>query len=475
MRVSASAPALTNPRNHVTGNAGAHTIGRRGSEQSTFASVPTTSNDMIPPGQEGQPFDPEAMDAKKGLNEWGAFGGTSGGCASTATAASGPFGFGPLLFHNNSSGGDSVSGSSDGEKMGCGDPFEMDQLLLRDPLSFNPLQAVSWAKLDDGEAMEEEDGEEAGRESTPMDMHAECSPERAMPGETSGFSHITHHGGGPESERATRPVLRQQQQQQRQRESPYGRGKTDLSSIGTVSETLSAVKLASKTPEPTGMYNSSSAVVPAVSVQPTVRVVVSEQKTSHGSAAASRHQNRERRQRHRQSRETKKHGDAPHTAVATVPVSQLSYQAGQYYQQQEYAFPSPPLPPPFLPPYHQHPPGVYSTEMQYQQQAPHPPLIAYGNHESYAPPPPPEHQPLLLCLAPSCNARFRCEPELNAHYSIEHSFMCNWASCKSANFTSQNALVWHVKAEHLLVCPVPGCCGQVFASKKALDGHVRVN
>lgn len=138
-------------------------------------------------------------------------------------------------------------------------------------------------------------------------------------------------------------------------------------------------------------------------------------------------------------------------------------------------------------------PPPTSPSARFQPSAPHPYGLAPPLHHAptaptAAPPPPtqpgspprpqPQPQPglepdLLLCLGPHCSARFRTEAALNAHYQAEHSFTCNWVSCKAASFTSNNALVWHVKAEHLLVCPVPGCCEMAYPAKKVLDAHLK--
>ncbi|KUI60176.1 hypothetical protein VP1G_07427 [Cytospora mali] len=72
------------------------------------------------------------MEAKKGLNKWGAFDSFSG-------SGTGTFGFGPLLFHHH------VDETPR-------DPYDTSKLLLNDPISFNPLDAISWAKLDNDPA-----------------------------------------------------------------------------------------------------------------------------------------------------------------------------------------------------------------------------------------------------------------------------------------------------------------------------------
>ncbi|KKY31475.1 hypothetical protein UCDDA912_g08570 [Diaporthe ampelina] len=68
------------------------------------------------------------MEAKKGLNKWGAFDSLSG-------SGTGTFGFGPLLFHH-------VDETPR-------DPYDTTNMMLNDPISFNPMSAISWARLDD--------------------------------------------------------------------------------------------------------------------------------------------------------------------------------------------------------------------------------------------------------------------------------------------------------------------------------------
>lgn len=483
-RVSASSAPAPASMNHRHGNDHLRQSHHRRQLLSTTTSDHSNrvNTNLI---QEVQPVgDPEAMDAKKGLNEWGAFG---GGGSGTGAGGPGTFGFG--LFHHHGVGGDSGS-SEDDEKTPCTstasrDPFEIHQLLMGDPISFNPLQAISWAKLDD-EPMAEDGSGMGGRSATSTDTNVEYGTVRAAR-TTSGFQQVCHSEhpaqrvvSSPTTSTSSAMMSAEAVQRGTARNSPYGAYAADHSPVGNVSQTLSAVTLSSRTPEVTNVYNNSSGknstVVPAV-LPAAGRV--SETKGSH--STGSRQQNRERRQRHRQPRETKKSSGAHAATTISVPTPQHSY-SNDPYQRQEHAFPPPP-PPSFassLQPVFSQPPAVFQQELQYQQQAlPPPPAPAYGNYAISESHPPPglqqqQQQQLLLCLAPSCSARFRSEPELNAHYRAEHSFMCNWASCKSVSFTSNNALVWHVKAEHLLLCPVPGCCDRVFASKKALDGHVRV-
>jgi hypothetical protein len=83
--------------------------------------------------------DPDTMEAKKGLNKWGAFDSLSG-------SGTGTFGFGPLLFHH-------VDETPR-------DPYDTTNMMLNDPISFNPMSAISWAKLDDGpDSADELDGD----------------------------------------------------------------------------------------------------------------------------------------------------------------------------------------------------------------------------------------------------------------------------------------------------------------------------
>lgn len=132
----------------------------------------------------GPVMDPEAMTAKQDLNDWGAFtGGGASGISGAADRGEGPFGFGPLLFRNkNSEDSSTVASISDVcDQTGAreqyrqirrrvADPFEM----LNDPISFNPLQAISWAKLD-GESEPEPVGEGGDKSREIQYDHTETS------------------------------------------------------------------------------------------------------------------------------------------------------------------------------------------------------------------------------------------------------------------------------------------------------------
>lgn len=431
----------------------------------SHAAQPQVMSDAaMPASSEPAPIptvDPESMPAKQGLNEWGAF---TGGTPTSSLGAGGTFGFGPLLFH---AGGEQVGDdietlldSNRQEKMTREtDVFEMDRLLQNDPISFNPLQAISWARLDDAPT------DERGLDFATAQSHrsGQASPPTDRCSTASGNSqHANSEQVGQHVSKQLNPASKNTQQRNKKQVSYAVASGSDYvepspSPVGTMSKTFSAVSL--QAPDTT---DGRSTFVPP----PTTRV-----STSHPSPTAGpiqqlhgsgQHGQRQQR-KHRHRNGTK---NCPHTRPSLIQ--------NELYQQQQVFRPPPALPPSALPLSMSSQPAFpiaqqaspYST----YQVGPAP----YTNPAAH-PPPPSQQQDLFLCLGPYCSARFQTEAELSAHYRAEHSLACSWASCGAAGFTSNNALVWHVKAEHLLLCPVPGCCDRVFASKKALDGHVRVS
>lgn len=417
-------------------------------------------------------LDPEAMPAKRGLNEWGAFNG-GGGSGTTGASAGSTFGFGPLLFHH--AGIEQQIGDEPDslqlptqKKMGMEmDSFEMDQLLLNDPISFNPMQAISWAKLDD-ESLDETS--QTGRSAYAVDSGRSGSgrpTQHAQRGRTSTASTKSRHGRREDhnNHHAAAQMNSVSASSEPRNNNTYasyavGRGaeyaNPGASPVGTISQTFSAVRL--QTPDVT---DGRSSFVP-----PGPAHVSGSNSSQVGSGQPGQRQQRKHRHRHG----TK---NSPHIGPSPT-------QSEAAFHQQAYQQPPPPPPPPLYPPsaaiHSQNAiplaqPGPYPNTYQASAPYPHPTSSL-----------PPSHHPglqgqadLFLCLGPYCSARFPSEHELNTHYRAEHSLACSWASCGAAGFTSNNALVWHVKAEHLLLCPVPGCCDRVFANRKALDGHVRVS
>lgn len=363
--------------------------------------------------------DPESMDVKKGLNKWGAFDSFSG-------SGTGTFGFGPLLFHHH------VDETPR-------DPYDTNSLLLNDPISFNPLDAISWARLDDDPAFDDGEaavpgGGAAAAAATTTDQPAGApAPSQRITSRQNkgmddehGSNYVIASPASPATSRIGSDVSGS-------RASSVGG-----SSVGNMSRTFSNTSLV--TPENT-----------ANSRRP-------------GSLQA--------RKRHRRQAKPVQHAYQQQQQQQTQPPLPPSAPQDEIANAMPAtAAPSTRFQPPATHPYVLAPP-------------PQPPPIATAAAPATAPhpKPPPDPQPrpdpepeLLLCLGPHCSARFRNEAGLNAHYQAEHSFTCNWVSCKAASFTSNNALVWHVKAEHLLVCPVPGCCEKAYPSKKALDAHLKVS
>ncbi|KAG8156355.1 hypothetical protein KVR01_013807 [Diaporthe batatas] len=114
--------------------------------------------------------DPDAMEAKKGLNKWGAFDSLSG-------SGTGTFGFGPLLFHH-------VDETPR-------DPYDTTNMMLNDPISFNPMSAISWARLDESpESIDELEGDHS---STAQQSDTAPSSARAAAGARGSSS---RHDGG---------------------------------------------------------------------------------------------------------------------------------------------------------------------------------------------------------------------------------------------------------------------------------------
>lgn len=457
--------------------------------------------------------DPKAIPGEPGLHEGSAFAGAGGGgSGGGGGGAGGTFGLGPLLFH---AGGEHGSDEDLVEEVGSGhtptqqqqqarpqqttrkmDFFEMDRLLQSDPISFNPLHAISWANLDDAPmddrgdlasadvgARGDRSGSRKGSSSQPdtrrgsleSGLVASAKPRRGSRDDCVGPSY--HAGRGAD------------------------RAEPSPSPVGTMARTFSAVRL--QTPD-VAAADGRSRFVPPPPPQPQQQPPPS--LPPHASAApvagGGQHgQRQQRKQRHRNGTKTSPHG-GPSPVLSEVYHQQQQQQQQQQHQHQQQTYqqqqPPPPQPPP-PPPFVANNPFLQSSYHPFAQQAIEPygagpvtyqtsppyntTIISSSSAQPQHALPPPLHpqqshhpqQDLFLCLGPYCSARFPTEAELNAHYRAEHSLACSWSSCGATGFTSNNALVWHVKAEHLLLCPVPGCCDRVFASKKALEGHVRVN
>ncbi|KAG6353396.1 hypothetical protein INS49_007478 [Diaporthe citri] len=129
-QVGYESPQLSDSRYYASGGRGGGlattattTTAAAGGLAATAAEATDGSTEAAVPSA-----DPDVMEAKKGLNKWGAFDSLSG-------SGTGTFGFGPLLFHH-------VDETPR-------DPYDTTNMMLNDPISFNPMSAISWARLDD--------------------------------------------------------------------------------------------------------------------------------------------------------------------------------------------------------------------------------------------------------------------------------------------------------------------------------------
>lgn len=389
------------------------------------------------------------MDVKKGLNKWGAFDSFSG-------SGTGTFGFGPLLFHHH------VDETPR-------DPYDTNKLMLNDPISFNPLDAISWARLDDSPPFD--DGEAAtlaatvpggggGGPATTPSQAVEVPPSPPVQSATTSReiksrdddrgsgNYVVASPASPANSRMGSDV------------SGSRASSVAGSSVGNMSRTFSKTSLV--TPDNTSVPRGPGSL-----------------------QARKRHRRQAKPVKHaydKQQDQQQQQQLQPHPSSAPPPQGEVA--AAMICPPTSTAPPTRFLPsashPYVLPPPPPLPPTAAAVAPAAAAPPPLPPPIQATHPKPPLPPPGPHAEPdpepdLLLCLGPHCSARFPTEAGLNAHYQAEHSFACSWASCKAATFTSNNALVWHVKAEHLLVCPVPGCCGMAYPSKKVLDAHLKVS
>lgn len=466
---------------------------------SKFYHRPTTTNPLppVPPAQpsllqsaqQQQPgpvptADPEAMPAKQSLNEWGAF--TSG---SYSSSGSGALGLGPLLSRHAGGGG----GGSAANERGTPTPtpltgrdlVEMDRVWRNDPVSFHPMQAIAWARLDE-DVVEDgppQKGKGEGQAATSRHESGHENVSDASAGGKSRQSRRDHHvahtmatsSGGHSSASMTRNAVYWRAGAENAAPTP--------SPVGTVAHNFSNMAMAGSD----GQF--------VFAPQTATAMVLSPPPPSTTTPRASFAQPRVRQQhkhRHRHEKKTT-------TTTTTKKKTKTGPSLPEMYMQQQPGYSSTPsssllvssAAPPAQHPY----PAPY--QVTYTND---PTAVPPTPHASQDPPTALQKQPdfglvLLLCLAPSCQARFFSETQLNAHYQAAHAahqpaathggreqhmysssnngLACSYSSCGAGGFTSQNALVWHVKAEHLLQCPVPGCCDRTFPSRKQLDGHVR--
>lgn len=391
--------------------------------------------------------DPDVMEAKKGLNKWGAFDSLSG-------SGTGTFGFGPLLFHH-------VDETPR-------DPYDTTNMMLNDPISFNPMSAISWARLDDSpDSVDELEGDLSSAAQQP-DM-ALAAAAGASGGRKDGSSGRAGYVDSPASTAAS-----PRHGSGASYASDVSESRTSSvagSSVGNISRTFSDTSLVSPDTErstagapPAYTSPSSSRTpssLPGQQQQPQQQQQQQQQlgRQTEASVQYGTHQAQQLAYTAQQPPSNRGQASSHRASASQQPYSRQSYAQTRPQQHAQHSS------------RHRHPqqPSTQSRPQQQQQQQMPAPATSLPAGQT------PATTDLLLCLGPHCSARFPTEQELAAHYRAEHAFTCTWTSCSAASFTSRNALTWHVNAEHLLMCPVPGCCGATFGSKRALDGHLKVS
>lgn len=394
--------------------------------------------------------DPDVMEAKKGLNKWGAFDSLSG-------SGTGTFGFGPLLFHH-------VDETPR-------DPYDTTNMMLNDPISFNPMSAISWARLDESpESVDDLEGDHSSSTQQP-DM-ALAAAAGAGSGSGSRKDGSGSRAGYVDSPASTAASPRHGSGASYASDVSESRTSSVAgSSVGNISRTFSDTSLVSPDTE-----RSTAGAPPAFTSPANSRTP---------NPLPGHHHQQQQQQLGRQTDVSVQYGthqpQQPAYPTQQTPSSRSSNShrataSQQPYSSQSYAHTRPQQ-------HAQHLNRHRNQQQQQQQSTQSRPQQQQQQQHQQSPAQTtslPAHQApastdLLLCLGPHCSARFPTEQELAAHYRAEHAFTCTWASCSATSFTSRNALAWHVNAEHYLVCPVPGCCGATFGSKRALDGHLKVS
>lgn len=393
--------------------------------------------------------DPDSMEAKKALNKWGALDSLSG-------SGTGTFGFGPLLFHH-------VDETPR-------DPYDTTNMMLNDPISFNPMSAISWARLDESpDSVDELDADQSSTAQKP-DIAVAATAAAGTGGSSRQDGSSSSHAGYVDSPASTPASPRHGSGASYASDVSGSRTSSVAgSSVGNISRTFSDTSLVSPDTE-----RSSAGVPPAFTSPPSSRTPhphPSQQQQRQGSQAEvpvqyRTHQSQQQQQAYPTQKPTSSKSPTSHRAPAGhQPYTSESYTHTRPQQHAQHS--------------NRHRHQQQQQQQQQTSQARQPQQPQPQLQQAPAPPPSlPAHQAttdFLLCLGPHCSARFPTEQELAAHYRAEHAFTCTWTSCSAASFTSSNALAWHVNAEHYLVCPVPGCCGAMFASKRALDGHLKVS
>ncbi|KAJ4421903.1 hypothetical protein N0V82_003400 [Gnomoniopsis sp. IMI 355080] len=424
--------------------------------------VPFAQPRLLQSAQQSNPtpaMDPETLPATQGLNEWGAFTGGS------KSSNSGTFGLGPLLFRHGG-----VEETETATKRGASPPLsgrdlvEMDRLLRNDPVSFNPMQAISWAKLNE-DAVEKATPPQREKELRVRGQgnaaslrkgvsEAEYEQGVSSPGPSERSRQSGRDGHAMYSTTTTKDTSSSTSTSKDIEQRYSENTKPAPSLVGNMARTFSNMDVAGSNGHgvfvPPGAFSSLSTTHRIDSVQPQVR--------------------QQRKHRHRQEKR------AGPTRADTYTQQASGYQQSSFPTSSTLvSIPEQPMP------------------AQYQ--------MAYTNYSTESPSNQPSQQPApplrqdtgpLPCLAPLCHARFPSEAQRNSHYQTDHAvgplnnndgrrppypssdnLICSWPSCGAGRFTSENALMWHVKAEHLLSCPVPQCCNRVFPSRKQVDAHVR--
>lgn len=387
--------------------------------------------------------DPDVMEAKKGLNKWGAFDSLSG-------SGTGTFGFGPLLFHHM----DETPR----------DPYDTTNMMLNDPISFNPMSAISWARLDESpDSADDLEGDHSSSIQQPDIALAAAAGSSGSRKDGSGSraGYVDSPASTAASPRHGSGASYASDVSESRTSSVAG------SSVGNISRTFSDTSLVSPDTERSTAGAPPAFTSPSNSRTPNPIPGHQQQQLGRQTEASVQYGTLQPQQPAYPTQQ-------PHSSRSSS--SQGATASQQPYSGQSYAHTRPQQQAQHLSRHRNHQQSSTQSRPQQQQQlqqlqqqripAPNTSLPA---HQA------PATTDLLLCLGPHCSARFPTEQELAAHYRAEHAFTCTWASCSATSFTSSNALTWHYNAEHLLMCPVPGCCGATFGSKRALDGHLKVS
>lgn len=434
---------------------------RNGKKHHTMApaltAVPSAVPRLLQSAQQFIPaptFDPAVLPVAQGLNAWGAF--TGGSVASDSL--SGTFGIGPLLIRHGHADVTEMPTKGASPPLTGRDLVEMDRLLRKDPVSFNPMHAISWARLDEDVVEEstkplqrekESMGTGPGHAGSLQNAHDEFEYQQGVSSATTdeGTRQSASDGHGAHSMAINRNTSlntsRPNDGDQEHAPSP----------LGNVARTSSSTDM--------GRSNENGVV-------PLPSVAVSFLTTPRRVEPAQHHACQEPDHRHLGEK-------------MIEPSLNTNTQQASRYPQSSFSTSSTAVlvPAPPLPIHHQ---VAYSNYSTYPS----------ANQSGQPSAPPQRHESgLSLGLTPSCQEQLPSEAQLNSHYQTEHAtgrstyddhhhsypisnnLACSWTSCGAGGFTSKNALVWHVKAEHLLQCPVPGCCNRVFPTWRQVNAHVK--